>query len=68
MTTSAPYFLNTIALTIPNWRTFELLRWIQNLDHSTWDHELLYVDRSSGYEQLSAYVGEKLKNVDVDGG
>jgi hypothetical protein len=27
--------------------TFERLRWIQNLHQSTWDHEMVYADRSS---------------------
>jgi hypothetical protein len=26
---------------------FKLLRWMQNLHHSTWDHKILYADRSS---------------------
>jgi len=32
-------------LTIPKWRTFTLLRWMQKLYQSTWDHEILYADR-----------------------
>jgi hypothetical protein len=30
-----------------------LLRWMQNLNQLMWDHEILYVDRSSEDEQLS---------------
>jgi hypothetical protein len=29
---------NLVALTIPKWWTFKLLRWTQNLRQSTWDH------------------------------
>jgi hypothetical protein len=38
---------NPIASTIPKWHTFRLLKWMQNLHQSTWDHETLYSDRSS---------------------
>jgi hypothetical protein len=31
---------------------FKLLRWMQNLHHSMWDHEILYADRPSEDEQL----------------
>jgi hypothetical protein len=27
--------------------TLKLLRWMQNLHQSVWDHEILYADRSS---------------------
>jgi hypothetical protein len=43
---------NLVLSTIPKWRTFELLRLMQNLHQSTWDHEILYTDRSSKDEQL----------------
>jgi hypothetical protein len=43
---------NPVPLTIPKWRTFKLLRLMQNLHQSTWDHEILYIDRSSKDEQL----------------
>jgi hypothetical protein len=43
---------NPVSSTIPKWRTFKLLRWIQNLHQSTWDHEILYTDRYSKVEQL----------------
>jgi hypothetical protein len=43
---------NPVSSTIPKWRTFKLLRWMQNLHQSTWDHEILYTDRSSKDEQL----------------
>jgi hypothetical protein len=38
--------------TIPKWRTFKLLRWMQNFHQLTWDHKILYTDRSSKDEQL----------------
>jgi hypothetical protein len=38
--------------TIPKWRTFKRPRWMQKLHQSTWDHEILYTDRSSNDEQL----------------
>jgi hypothetical protein len=38
---------NPVPLTIPKWRTFKLLRWMQKLHQSTWDHKILYTDRSS---------------------
>jgi hypothetical protein len=47
--TSTPYVLIPY---LPKWRTFELLRWMQNLHHSTWDHEILYAGRSSKDEEL----------------
>jgi hypothetical protein len=31
---------------------FELLRWMQNLHQSTWDHKIVYADRSLENEQL----------------
>jgi hypothetical protein len=31
---------------------FKLLKWMQNLHHSTWDHKILYADRSLEDEQL----------------
>jgi hypothetical protein len=34
------------------WRAFELLRWMQNLHQSTWDHDILYVERLSKDEQF----------------
>jgi hypothetical protein len=37
---------------IPKWWTFRHMRWIQNLHQSTWDHEILYADRSSKEERL----------------
>jgi hypothetical protein len=43
---------NPVPSTIPKWWTFRLLRWMQNLHQSTWDHEILYTDRSSKDEQL----------------
>jgi hypothetical protein len=43
---------NPLISTIPKWQTFKLLRWMQNLHQSTWEHEILYTDRSSKDEQL----------------
>jgi hypothetical protein len=43
---------NPIPSTIPKWRTFQLLRWMQNFHQSTWDHEILYTDRYSKDKQL----------------
>jgi hypothetical protein len=44
--------INPVPSTIPKWRTFKLLRWMQNLHQSTWDYEILYTDRYSKDEQL----------------
>jgi hypothetical protein len=44
--------INPVPSTIPKWRMFKLLRWMQNSHQSTWDHEILYTDRSSKDEQL----------------
>jgi hypothetical protein len=38
---------NPVPSSILKWRAFKLLRWIQNLNQSTWDHGILYADRSS---------------------
>jgi hypothetical protein len=43
---------NAVPSTIPKWRTFKLLKWMQNLHQSTWDRGILYTDRSSNDEQL----------------
>jgi hypothetical protein len=43
---------NPVPSTIPKWRTFKLLRWMQNLHQSTWDHEILYTDTHSKDEKL----------------
>jgi hypothetical protein len=43
---------NPVPSTFPKWRTFKRLRWMQNLHQSTWDHEILYTDKSSKDEQL----------------
>jgi hypothetical protein len=37
---------------IPKWRTFKLMRWMQNLQQSMWDHEILFADRSWKGEQV----------------
>jgi hypothetical protein len=38
---------NPVPSTIPKWRTYKRLRWMQNLHQLTWDIEILYTDRSS---------------------
>jgi hypothetical protein len=43
---------NLVALTIPKWRTFELLRWMQNLHQSMWDGKILCANKSSKDEQV----------------
>jgi hypothetical protein len=43
---------NLIALTIPKWQVFRLLRWMQNLKQSMWDPEIVYAYRSTKDEQL----------------
>jgi hypothetical protein len=43
---------NPVPSIITKWRTFKLLRWMQNLHQSTWDHEILYPERSSKDEQI----------------
>jgi len=58
-----------VASTIPKWRTFKLLRWMQNLHQSTWDHEILYADRSSKVKQLlTRQFLLKNKNMNMAGG
>jgi hypothetical protein len=43
---------NVVAATIPKWRMFNLVRWIQNWHQSTQDHEILNCGRSSEDEKL----------------
>jgi hypothetical protein len=38
---------NPVPSSISKWRAFKLLRWIQNFHQLTWDHGILYADRSS---------------------
>jgi hypothetical protein len=33
---------------------FKLLRWMQNLHHLTWDHEILYADKTS--TELTTFI------------
>jgi hypothetical protein len=55
-------FSNPVASTVPKWQTFKLLRWMRNLNKSTWDHDILYDDRSSKDQQtLMGHLREKLK-------
>jgi hypothetical protein len=61
-------FLNHVASTVGKWWTFELLWWMQNLHQSTWDHAILYADRSSKDEQLlRRQFLFKTKNTNVEG-
>jgi hypothetical protein len=50
MTSKAINF-KPVASIVPKWWTFRLLRWMQNLHQSTWDHEVLYSDSSLKDEQ-----------------
>jgi hypothetical protein len=43
---------NPATSSVSKWRAFKLLRWMQNLNQSTWDHGILYADRSSKDGQL----------------
>jgi hypothetical protein len=43
---------NSVASNIKKWRTFRLLRWMQNLYQSTWDHEIVYAERPSNDGQV----------------
>jgi hypothetical protein len=48
---------------------FKLLRWMQNLDQTTWDHEILYADRSSMNKQLLVTpLFRKTRNTNMAGG
>jgi hypothetical protein len=58
-----------VASTIPKWRTFRLLSWVQSVQQSMWDHHILYADRSSKDEQI--FMRQflwKTKNTNVEGG
>jgi hypothetical protein len=60
---------NPVASTIPKWRTFKILRWMQNLHKSIWDHQVLYPKRSSKHEELSiTQFLRKPKNTNMKGG
>jgi hypothetical protein len=43
---------NPAVSTIPKLRTFKLLRWMKNLNQTTWEHDM-HADRSSNYKQPS---------------
>jgi hypothetical protein len=44
----------------------KLLRWMQNLPHSTWDHAISYADRLSEDEQLLMRLFlRKIKNTNM---
>jgi hypothetical protein len=59
--------INPVSLPISKWRTFKLLRWMQNLHQSTWDHETLYANRSSKDEQLLMTIFVKNKKYEHGG-
>jgi hypothetical protein len=46
-------FFNPVVSNIPRWWMLKLLTWIQNLNHSTCGHKILYGDRPSKDEHLS---------------
>jgi hypothetical protein len=59
---------NPIASTIPKWPKFNLLRWMQNFHQSTWDHGILYADRSPEIKQLLIRpLLHKAKNMNIAG-
>jgi hypothetical protein len=43
---------NPVASTVPKWRTLRILRWMQILHKSMWNHRNVYVRRSSKDEQI----------------
>jgi hypothetical protein len=48
---------------------FKLLRWMQNLHQSKWDHKILYTDRPSADEQLLITpLLRESKNTNMSGG
>jgi hypothetical protein len=57
--------INPVASTIPNWRTFKILRRMQKFGQSSWGHCVLFADRSSKHEQLliSPVSWKKNRNV-----
>jgi hypothetical protein len=60
---------NPVASTIPKWWMFKLLRWMQNVHQSMWDHGILYSDRPSEDEQLLLRpLLWKTKNTNMAGG
>jgi hypothetical protein len=42
---------NPVPSTVPNWQTFRLLRWMQNVHQSALGHQILYADRFLRDEQ-----------------
>jgi hypothetical protein len=57
---------NSVLSSISKWRSFKLLRWMKNLHQSTWDHGILYADRSLKYGQLlTRPCFSKTKNMNV---
>jgi hypothetical protein len=41
--------LNAVALTIPKWRTFKLLRWVQLLNRLVYLDEIVYESNGTEY-------------------
>jgi hypothetical protein len=54
---------NSVALTIPKWRTFKLLRWVQNLHQLTWEN----ADKSANDGQLLTSPFFKSQKYECDG-
>jgi hypothetical protein len=62
------YFLQ-LTVWIWLWWDFKLQRWMQNLHQSTWDHEILYADRSSEDEQIVIRPAlRETKNTNMESG
>jgi hypothetical protein len=58
-----------VASTIPKWRMFKLLRWMQNFPQSMRDHETLFADRLiiRGWTTFNKTIFVKEKNSNVEG-
>jgi hypothetical protein len=50
--------LSAVASTIPTWRTFKLLRWVQLLNRLVYLDDMLYGGDDIEYCLLYAYVGK----------
>jgi hypothetical protein len=61
--------VNPVTLTIPKWRTFKLLTWMQNVHQPTWDHEFLYAEGcAEDGELLKRPLLREIKNTNMVGG
>jgi hypothetical protein len=59
---------NPVSSTIQNWQTFRLLRWLQNLHQSAWNHDILDADRYLKKWTLSKTIFVKIKTAYSEGG